>query len=119
MAIETEQTEVNIYGQTAPNVQNAPQMAITAWKPPETDDVKELALSAAPLAIKSIVSVMQSPSAKNSDILHAANSILDRAHGKAAQETVVKGDMKLTVVCAIPFTPNSQKVIDGEAVEIG
>ena len=92
---------------TYPAAQSMPNGASVAIELPDTDDVRELAKAATPLAIKALVDILRDPDAKDSSIIAAANSLLDRAHGKAHQSASISAHMQLTVVCAIHHTPNS------------
>ena len=79
---------------------------------PDTDDVRELAKAATVYAVKALVDIVTDDNAAAGVKIAAATALLDRAHGKAHQSTTVNGSMSLTVVCAIPHTPNSIKTIE-------
>ena len=74
---------------------------------PDSNDVRELADAATPAAIRALVDVVENPHSTAGAKISAANSLLDRAHGKAHQSTTVQGGVTYNIVSAIPAPPNS------------
>lgn len=74
---------------------------------PETDDVRELARAATPVAVRALVEIVGDEGASASARISAATALLDRGHGKPHQSHEVTGSMSITVQCAIPAPPNS------------
>lgn len=99
------------YGKTEkpkPEVQPRDNGAIE-W--PDTDSITELAKHATPTLFKKAVEL----ALKSNDprlVRDVAVIASDRAHGKPHQSATVQGDMQLTIVCNIPYAPNTRKAIE-------
>lgn len=86
---------------------------------PDTDDPRELAKSATRMAVEALIKVVNDPLSSDKAIIAAANSLLDRAHGKSHQSHEIRSDMTLNIIMPIEAPPNSLKHANPTALESG
>lgn len=99
--------------------QARPQDRPLAVKLPDTDDIKALCQAATPAAIRRLVEIAMDEGSSPGIAVAAIKEILDRGHGKAAQE--IKGDyqFQLVVHTGVNSGPLELPVLEGKALPLG
>lgn len=101
-------------GPVFPPVKAAPVVNL-----PDTDDIKALCQAATPAAIRRLVEIAMDDGSSPGIAVAAIKEILDRGHGKAAQE--IKGDyqFQLVVHTGVNSGPLELPVLEGKALPLG
>lgn len=69
----------------------------TQLQPRSMQEAKDAASLRTDIAIEALEAIVRNPSAKDSDRINAANSLLDRAHGRVSNQLPVDDDGKLVI----------------------